>query len=170
MASCRASMRRSNPASPKTERMPSIKLTVRSPCDRRQDRSSRKVDRVPNGRGHGASTAVPANPRRYRDTTTIAASTMLSIYTMAATSGHWGSGAPERTVLGPDALPCWMALRHQAAPASPSIDQALVKRPERCLSFTRGRRDDRHLGNVGLFDRGVVRYRGGAARGRRCNR
>jgi hypothetical protein len=32
MASCRASMRRSNPASPKTERMPSIKLTVRSPC------------------------------------------------------------------------------------------------------------------------------------------
>ena len=57
--------------------------------DRRQERAARPVDHLPDGRGRCAARGVSADPGRYRDTTTIAAGTMLSTGTAAAVSDRW---------------------------------------------------------------------------------
>jgi hypothetical protein len=116
--------------------------------DRRQDRTARKIGHVPDGRSHGAACTVPADPGRYRDTTTVAAGTMLSICAVAATSGLLGSRCARKAGI----RKCSLALPESTA--LPQCSRQPFDRPERCQGANGAYRSqksvetDGHLGNV----------------------
>jgi transposase-like protein len=56
--------------------------------DRREDRSARAIDHVPDGRGDSIARVVSGDPRRHRDAASFAGGTMLRDGNMTGWAGH----------------------------------------------------------------------------------